>query len=47
MENKFIMDTLVAIKTDISTRNPEGAYGRCAVLFRMLEDEIKLKEKEE
>ena len=44
MENKFIQETLVAIQSDIVIKNLEGAYGRCAVLWQMLDDENKKKE---
>lgn len=44
MENKYIQDVLVAIQTDLVSKNIEGAYSRCAILFQMLEDET-LKEK--
>lgn len=39
MDNQYLKDVLVAIQADIVARNYQGAYGRCAVLFQMIEDE--------
>lgn len=44
MDYKYIQQVLVAIQTDIVAKNLEGAFGRCAILWRMFEDENKLKE---